>query len=66
MSTDTTLEIDTREVQQQDDMTAVEAVIRFELPEAVVDDVREASGDLDRDEISDRIRVVPTVDDEPV
>lgn len=64
--TDPTLEIDTREVQQQDDVTAVEAVIRFELPEAVVEDVREASGGLDRDEISDRIKIVPAVDGEAV
>jgi hypothetical protein len=64
--TDTTIEIDTREVQRDEKTTAVEAVIRFELPEAVVEDVRETAGDLDRDEISDRITVAPVVDGEPV
>lgn len=41
-------------------------VVKFELPERVVADVREKHDDLDRDAISDRIRVQPFVNGEPV
>lgn len=46
---------------------ATQAVVRFELPAEVVEEVRaECDGDLDRDEISDRIVPVPLADGEPV
>ena len=43
-----------------------EAVVRFELPDEIVEEIREQHGDLDRDTVSDRITPVPTVDGERV
>jgi hypothetical protein len=42
------------------------AVVRFELPERVVKEIRDQYGGLDRDAVSDRILAVPLVDGEAV
>jgi len=42
------------------------AVVRFELPEPVVEQTRDQHGDFDPDAVSDRILAVPLVDGEAV
>jgi len=42
------------------------AVVEFELPDAVAEEVRDECGDLDKDAISDRIAPLPLVDGSPV
>lgn len=40
--------------------------VKFELPEPVVEEIRDQHGGLDRDAVSDRILAVPLVDGEAV
>lgn len=61
----TDAEISTRRI-DRDGHQAAEVVVRFELPEQVAEDVVDEHGELDRDGVSDRIRIAPTVDGEPV
>ncbi|WP_066417034.1 hypothetical protein [Halorubrum aethiopicum] len=42
------------------------AVVEFELPEGVVEEILDERDDLDRDAVSDRIEPVPLVDGERV
>lgn len=43
-----------------------EVVVEFELPGPVAEEARDGSGEIDPDEVSDRIRVVPVFSGEPV
>jgi len=42
------------------------AVVSFEVPEEIVDEVRDEHGEIDRDALSDRIVPAPLVDGESV
>jgi len=44
----------------------VEVVVTVEVPAEIADECRNSDGEIDKDLISDRIGVVPTVDGRPV
>jgi hypothetical protein len=58
----------TRDAEHRDhrDSRWSNVVVRFELPESVVEEIRDQHGDLDPDAVSDRIVPVPVVDGEAV
>jgi len=43
-----------------------EVLVEVEMPAGIVDECRDDDGNVDKDLISDRIGVVPTVDGRPV